>query len=188
MLKNLVAATLYTALSLSAIPAGAGDLESLGALRDGDMKKLVIHAAPKPTSDAVFTDFEGQEMSLADFEGEVVVVNFWATWCAPCRKEMPSLDALAARYENADVRVLPIATGHNPRPAISRFLEDIEVSTLETALDPKSALAREMAVLGLPITVILDRDGREIARLTGDADWASPSAFAIIDAVANISQ
>lgn len=184
MLKKIIVATLYTALSLSAIPAGAADKDTLDALRTGDMKKLAVHSEPKEVSDKTFTDFDGQELSLSDFHGDVVVLNFWATWCAPCREEMPALDALSAHFADQDVHVLPVATGHNPKPAIERFFDEAGIENLDTALDPKSALARDMAVLGLPVTVILDRTGAEVARLQGDAAWASDAAIAIIEAVA----
>ncbi|WP_417249725.1 TlpA disulfide reductase family protein [Celeribacter sp.] len=184
MLKNLVAATLYTALGLCAIPASAADKATLDALRTGDMKKLAVHSTPEAVSDEGFTTFDGAPLALADYRGDVVLLNFWATWCAPCRHEMPALDALAEHFEGRGVHVLPVATGHNPKPAIERFFEEAEIAHLETALDPKSTLARDMAVLGLPVTVIIDRDGNEVARLQGDADWASDAAIAILETVA----
>ncbi len=176
-MKRVLIALVYTALAAS---ANAGDLSEL---REGDMRKLVIHSEPAAVSDKAFTTPEGTAHSLAEWQGKVVLVNFWATWCAPCRKEMPSLDALNAEFGGETFAVVPIATGRNAVPAVRKFFEDTEIETLPILLDPKQALSRDMAVLGLPISVILDADGREIARLRGDADWHSDSARAIISAL-----
>ncbi len=147
------------------------------------MKKLVVHSAAKDTSRVPFTLQDGTELSLSEISDGISVVNFWATWCAPCRKEMPALDALAAEFSEAGLTVIPIATGHNPLPAIERFFDEAGITTIDYALDAKSQLARDMGVLGLPVTLILDAQGRELARLTGDADWHSQSARNIISAL-----
>ncbi|MHA6346777.1 TlpA family protein disulfide reductase [Roseivivax sp. CAU 1761] len=170
---------LYTAASLLAIPAQAGT-EAAAALRSGDMKKLVFHSAAKPAPGTGFETFEGKPLDLADFRGKWVLVNFWATWCAPCRKEMPMLSELQREMGGAGFEVVTIATGRNPQPAMKKFFSEIGVSNLPLHRDPKSALARDMAVLGLPVTLILDPEGREVARLQGDADWSSASAKAVL--------
>lgn len=181
MLK-LKSALLYTALCLLANTAMA-DISSFEALREGDMRKLNFHSTPEPAADAAFTAEDGSEMTLADYEGQITVVNFWATWCAPCRKEMPDLSDLQTQLGDDDFSVVTIATGRNPRPAMERFFAEIEVDNLPLHTDPRSALARNMGVLGLPITLILDRQGREMARLQGDAKWNSESAVAILTAI-----
>ncbi len=178
-MRLLTSAVLYTALILGANSAFAGNAE-LEALREGSLKKLVFSSEAKDVSQAVFTDPDGGEHSLAEWQGKYVLVNFWATWCAPCRKEMPSLDALQEEFGGESFEVLTIATGRNALPAIERFFEEIEISNLPILLDPKQKLAREMAVLGLPISVILNPEGQEIARLRGDAEWYSDSARAIV--------
>jgi thiol-disulfide isomerase/thioredoxin len=175
------ALTLLTAAAL-ALPAHA-DPAQWSALRDGDMKKLVFVDPPVPVSDAEFVDLDGATFTLEEFAGQVVLLNFWATWCAPCRKEMPALDALNAELGGADFQVATIATGRNSPAAMRRFFEETGIETLPLYNDPKQAVARDMAVLGLPITVLMDREGREIARLRGDADWASDNAKAILRAV-----
>jgi thiol-disulfide isomerase/thioredoxin len=174
-------AVLYTALALGANTAFA-DTAALEALRDGTMKKLVF-TEPAEVSQIVFTDPEGGEHRLSDWQGKIVLVNFWATWCAPCRKEMPMLDALQSEFGGQDFEVVTIATGRNPLPGIKRFFDEVGVTNLPTLLDPKQELARDMAVLGLPITLILNREGREIGRLRGDAEWDSDSAKAIVAAL-----
>ena len=182
-MKHLIAAALYTALALGATPALA-DVDAAVAARAGDMKKLVFHSEPKPAGQTEFQLADGAgSMRLSAYEGKVVVLNFWATWCAPCRKEMPHLSALQSEFGGRDFEVVTIATGRNSPKGIEKLFEEIGVENLPRHQDPRQKLAAEMAVFGLPITVILDEDGMEIARLRGDADWASESAFAVIDAL-----
>ncbi len=174
---------MYTALSLGANPALAGN-EALLELRTGDMKKLVIHDTPKATSDAAFfLEDDGGKTTLADFQGKYVLVNFWATWCAPCRKEMPQINALQKEFGGDDFEVLTIATGRNSPEGIKRFFAEAGIDSLPRHQDPKQALAAQMGIFGLPITVILDPEGREIARLRGDATWDSDSAKSIVKAL-----
>ncbi|MFW8635767.1 TlpA disulfide reductase family protein [Cribrihabitans pelagius] len=173
--------TLYMALAVGANAAFAADGPALEALRQGDMRKLVVHSEPKPVSEVAFQlADEAGTATLADYQGKVVLLNFWATWCAPCRKEMPQLAELQEELGGADFEVLTIATGRNTPAGIQKFFDEIGVTNLPRHQDPKQALAREMAVIGLPITVLLDRDGHEVARLLGDAEWNSESAKAIV--------
>ncbi|MEL7133596.1 MAG: TlpA disulfide reductase family protein [Pseudomonadota bacterium] len=179
-MKKLVTAALYMALTVGAIPALA-DTSAAEALRDGDMKKLIFHGTPEAVSKQAFDLADGAgKGTLADYEGKHVLVNFWATWCAPCRHEMPMLSELQAEFGGDDFEVVTIATGRNNPAAIVKFLEEIGATNLPRHQDPKQKLAAQMAVFGLPITVLIDPDGREIARLRGDADWSSDSAKAII--------
>ena len=127
-----------------------------------------------------FTDPQGGTHSLADYKGKVVLLNFWATWCAPCREEMPSLDALQGELGGKDFQVVAIAAGHNPPPAIEKFMTEAKIANLPVLLDPRQGLAREMGVMGMPVTILIDRDGNEIARLIGGADWASEASKTLI--------
>lgn len=176
------AAATYAALFAFASPLLAADPATLEGLKAGDMKKLQIHAEPKPAGTAAFTTMDGETRVLADWQGKTVLLNFWATWCAPCRKEMPALDAVQAELGSDDFEVVVVATGRNSVEGIERFFDETNIENLVSYLDPKSKLGREMAVLGLPITVILDKNGDEIARLRGDADWHSEEAVAILRA------
>lgn len=177
---------LRTALIYTAVLAGANGAladPDFEALREGSMKKLVFHSEAQDVSDAVFFAEDGSEMSLGDLKGQYTLLNFWATWCAPCREEMPSLNALQKEFGGEAFQVVTVATGRNQPAAIDRFFDDEEIDALPKHTDPKQKLARGMFVLGLPITVILDEEGKEIARLRGDADWYSESARAIVAAL-----
>ena len=128
------------------------------------------------------TDAE-TEATLADYAGQHVVLNFWATWCAPCREEMPSLQSLQQQLGGDTFQVVTLATGRNPPQAIQRFFDEEGISSLTQYRDINQQIAREMGIFGLPITVILDPSGQEIARLRGDAHWDSPEAIAVIEAL-----
>lgn len=181
-MRKLKSLLLYTALGLLAIPALAGPAE-IEALREGDMRKLTVHAEAMETSDVTFLSEDGTEMTLADYAGKTILVNFWATWCAPCRKEMPELAKLQTALGGDTFEVVTIATGRNPAPAMKAFFAEIGVDNLPLHTDARQALARSLGVLGLPVTLIIGPDGREIGRLQGDADWSSDSAMAIINEV-----
>ncbi len=142
-MRKLISALLYTALTFVA-NTGHADVSAAQAMREGDMRKLNFHSAPMETTDVTFTGEDGQEMTLADFEGKYIVLNFWATWCAPCRKEMPHLSALQNTLGGDDFEVVTIATGRNPRPAMERFLAEIEVDNLPLHTDPRQTLARNI--------------------------------------------
>ena len=162
------------------VPKQLENASALEQLREGSMKKLIFHSTPKPAGEAQYVTEEGGAASLADHKGRYVLVNFWATWCAPCRKEMPGLEALQKEFGGDAFEVLTIATGRNPEPAIKRFFAETGITALPLHRDPQQKLARQMGVLGLPVTVLLDPSGVEIARLTGDAEWDSDSARAIL--------
>ena len=175
MMRKMMVAAVYTALAFGANAASA----DVAALLTGDMKKLALHA-PAPVPDAVLLDGGDAEVPLANWRGQWVVLNFWATWCAPCRAEMPSLQRLQAAMPG--LAVLPVAAGRNPMPAIRRFYDEAAI-TLPVLRDPKSVLAHQMGVLGLPVTLIIDPQGREVARLIGDAEWDSAAAQAVLAAL-----
>ena len=181
-MRGLVNLVLYASLAFGANAGLAADIQSLEAMRDGTMRKLVF-SEPIQAPDTVFVREDGSEGRLSDYAGKHVVLNFWATWCTPCRKEMPHLSALQTEFGGPAFEVVTIATGRNPDAAMNRFFAEIGVENLPRHRDPTQVLARQMAVLGLPTTIILDPEGREIARMRGDADWASESARAIVSAL-----
>lgn len=180
-MKIIFKALLYTGLVLTANLAAPNlaHAENLNDLRTGDMRKLVLHENPRDVSMVEFLAPDGGA-SLKDYAGKIVVVNFWALWCAPCREEMPTLEKLAQEFDPEEFAVVTVATGPNAPPAINAFFEEIQVTTLPKYRDPQSRLARASGVLGLPVTLILNREGREIARMTGTANWHSESAQSIV--------
>jgi thiol-disulfide isomerase/thioredoxin len=176
-MRRVLLAVLYLAL------AGGANAQGLGALATGGMRGLAVHDEARAASDLPFLRPDGTEGRLGDYAGRIVVLNFWATWCAPCREEMPSLQALQDRLGGEDFAVVTLATGFNQPQAIRRFFEETGVADLPQYRDINQQIAREMGVFGLPITVILNREGQEIARLRGDAHWDSPEAVALIEAL-----
>ena len=170
-------AVLYTCLVLGANPVVAQDVS---ALLTGDMAKLTL-ADPVTLPDAELLTMTDEPASLADYRGKWVVLNFWATWCAPCRHEMPSLDRL--RTEMPDIAVVPVATGRNPAESIQRFWDEAGIGALVPLRDPQSGLARQMGIAGLPVTVIVNPEGQEVGRLIGDAAWDGPEAKALLQAL-----
>lgn len=177
----------YTFVLLGAIltiPAGAFERQKLFDLQDGSLRKLVIHASPKSFTVPPMLTESGEEEELSAHFGPVLVVNFWATWCAPCRKEMPSLNRLQAEFSVNDVKVLAIAVGRHEQVKIASFLESVDAEDLTIRLDPKLKLSAALQVRGLPVTLVLDRQGNEVARLIGDAEWDSESAVQILGEIA----
>lgn len=179
MLRRVVMG-LYTALALGANPALAG-VDEAKALLAGDMRKLVFAETPAALAEVTLEDAASAPVSLAQWRGRWVVLNFWATWCAPCRHEMPSLDRLQAALP--DIAVLPVATGRNSVTAIEKFYAEAGIANLPVLRDPRSELARNASIIGLPVTLILDPEGREVARLIGDAVWDSAEAKAVLGAL-----
>ncbi len=175
-------AVLYTALMFGANPAAA-DIAAADAARDGDMRKLGFHSEPKDLPDEALVGLDDAPRALAEFHGKWVVLNFWATWCPPCRHEMPGLDKVQADMGGADLVVVTVATGRNPVPAMEKFFTEAGVAHVEKLRDPQSALARKMGVVGLPMTVILDPEGREVGRLIGDAEWDGADARKVLAAL-----
>lgn len=135
--------------------------------------------AGTPAPAAAFEDPDGDPASLADFRGKPVLVNLWATWCAPCIAEMPTLDTLAAR-EGDKLRVLTISQDIGGRDKVEAFFRQRGYKALETWLDPQMALMSELKVSTLPTTILYDAQGREVWRMTGIEEWTSPKAAELI--------
>lgn len=191
-MKTPLIALLYAALSLGANHGFAQEISpelrtELLDMRAGNMRKLKIQTEPQAAVLTPFTNPAGDVLSLADSNGKIRVVNFWATWCFACRDEMPTLDALQKKLGGADFEVLTIATGFNDLNGIERFFAQAKVTTLPILLDPDSSLGAEFGAIGLPLTVILNRDGQEIARLTGGAEWNSESAYNIFNTLLSLN-
>ncbi len=131
-------------------------------------------------ADDVFLDGAGAEVRLADFRGKPVVLNFWATWCAPCVKELPSLVRL--QQARGDLVVIALNVDSKAEMKIGEFLKEVEADALEAYTDPKKKLWRAYRLNSLPTTFIIDAEGRLVGRRDRDAEWDSPEAIAAIDA------
>ncbi len=127
-----------------------------------------------------FLDGAGAARSLADWRGRVVLVNVWATWCAPCVEEMPALDRIAARLGGAEFDVVAISVDRQGASVVLPFLGKLGLSRLEPYLDPSNAAVRVLGAPGLPVSVVLDREGRELGRVLGAAEWDSPAFEALL--------
>ena len=175
----VLVAALYAGYALIFKPHGGG----LKSLATGPMAKLVVDA--KPASQPIQAQGPtGETLKLADFRGQVVVVNLWATWCAPCKEEMPTLAKLQARYASKGVKVLPISLdkGDEDIAKAKAFISDKAPLGFYHG-DYALAFAVTPAAEALPTTLIFDRAGRERARLEGGADWSTAQAGKVVDAL-----
>ncbi len=140
----------------------------------------------KPTPTALpefkFTDAKGKELTLADFKGKTVLLNLWATWCGPCREEMPGLDRLQAEMGSDNFEVVALSLDRGGIKASQRFLDQIKVKSLATYVDATGKASKPLRVIGMPTTLLIDADGREVGRLVGPADWDSSAAKKLIEA------
>lgn len=174
---------LFLALALTLASCGDAGQRGLAALARGELENFLVHSAPRPAHTGTFEDFYGGPVSLADFEGRVVLLNIWATWCAPCVHEMPQLDALAAEYSGDEFVVLALSTDRIEREEVERVLrEDIGAEHLPLFFDPSSAYSLGSQVVVWPTTILYDREGRELGRISGPAEWNSADAHRLIEA------
>ncbi len=146
----------------------------------GAVRHFTYTEPPRPVPPTPFVDQAGGAASLSDFRGRAVLVNFWATWCAPCIREMPALDRLQAALGGAGFTVLVVSIDRGGAKVAAPFLERLGVTRLSTYLDPKRKLAVAMAVVGLPTSILIDRTGREVGRVQGPAEWDTPEAHELI--------
>jgi thiol-disulfide isomerase/thioredoxin len=177
-MRILLLACIFLLASCGEAPAGTENKSGSGspAVAAGEAdRSRAGQAAPATT----FEDPDGQPASLADVRGKPVLLNLWATWCAPCVKELPTLDALAQR-EGENLHVLTVSQDMEGRAKVEAFLAKGGYRTLEAWLDPEMALMSELGVSTLPTTILYDADGREVWRVAGDEDWAGDEAKALI--------
>ena len=147
------------------------------------LKNFVIHGQKRALPDLKLQFEDGKTGGLARFEGEVLVLNLWATWCAPCRKEMPQLDALQAYFDGRAVRVIALTLDRGTGDKPKEFLQELGVKHLTWVHDGSYKSARALGLIGLPTTLIIDTEGYEIGRLAGEADWNSAAVHQLIEQV-----
>ena len=169
---GMIAAVLVMAV---AVPPSVGAQEAT--------KTFIMHAAPKPLAPISFVDEQGQAHSLSDFKGKVVVLNVWATWCVPCRTEMPTLDRLQAVLGGADFEVVPVSIDRGGLGIVGKFFTEIGVSHLAKFIDTSGQVLRGIGAVGLPTTLIVDRAGNEVGCVVGPAEWDASEVVELLKSV-----
>ena len=168
--------------SEAARPGGAAGTGPLGGLNKGAMAALLVRPRPLDLPPFEFADGNGAAKTLADFAGKVVLLNIWATWCVPCREEMPALDKLETELGGKDFAVVAVNIDKGGPDKARAFLADTGATRLTLYTDSSGKLFAALKAVGMPTTLMLDRDGKEIARLIGPADWSSAEAKRVVEA------
>lgn len=148
----------------------------------GSLVRFELAKSPKPLLDFPFLDADDKPHKLSDYGGKVLLVNFWATWCAPCVKEMPSLNRLQSKMDKEKFQVLPLSLDGPTRAKVAPFYADNKLTELGIYFDKGRKAMQALQVSVLPTTILIDHIGREIGRLEGDADWSTPEAVALMKA------
>ncbi|MDH4608289.1 TlpA family protein disulfide reductase [Pseudomonas sp. BN102] len=148
---------------------------------------LTIWPEPRPVAEVQFVDGAGKPHTLADFKGKVVLLNLWATWCAPCRQEMPTLDRLQAQLGGSDFQVLALSIDLDGVRVVRDFYREVGIRHLGIFIDENASAISQLGAFGLPATLLLDREGRELGRKLGEATWDSPEAVAYLRGVIALS-
>ncbi len=151
-----------------------------GPLIRGEIQHFRLLGNPRPMPDTPFTNAAGKVLSLAKFRGKVVLLNFWATWCAPCRREMPALDRLQGMLGGPRFEVVALSVDRTGLKAVRPFFEEVGLKTLAVYLDPRGKVQRIFNITRFPTTVLIDARGFEVGRVEGPAEWMAPEARALI--------
>lgn len=148
----------------------------------GKLAAFVHKPTPEPVVEFPFLDANGEARTIRDWRGKVVLLNLWATWCWPCREEMPSLERLQKELGSDAFEVVALSVDRTGLKGAKDFLDAIKVEALQVYADPTARAASQLKAIGMPSTLLIDRDGREIGRLVGPAEWDSPDAKRLIEA------
>jgi thiol-disulfide isomerase/thioredoxin len=149
----------------------AADSSPPAASNTSDGAPFIVLPAPRPVAAFSFTDRDDAPMKLADFHGRMVLLNLWATWCVPCRKEMPALDRLQEKLGGSGFMVLPLSIDHRGRDAVARFYRELGLKSLGIYLDKSANVTYAVNAVGMPTTLLIDAQGRELGRVVGPAAW-----------------
>lgn len=158
-------------------PGGAGT-----SAKSGQMAAYVKKKDPVALPDIAFNDEAGKTLKLSDFKGKTILLNLWATWCAPCREEMPSLDRLQKALGSDTFEVVALSLDRKGAEASKKFLEEVKAANLKLYVDSTAKQGTALNLVGMPTTLLIDREGRELGRLTGPAEWDSEEAKKLIEA------
>ena len=163
------------------LPKGPG----INPLSRGHMAAFVFRKEPEGLPEVKFQDGDGKPRTLADWRGKVVLLNLWATWCVPCRKEMPALDRLQQELGSDRFEVVAVSVDRKGIEGARKFLHETQADKLALYVDPTMRLTSDLKAVGLPATLLIDAQGREIGRLLGPAEWDSEDAKRLIRAALN---
>ena len=141
------------------------------AIEASDIKNLVINKDLKKYEDLTFLDDKNNQIDLNDYKGNLILLNFWATWCAPCKEEMPSLDLLQSNESLDNLRIFPINVGQDNAEKVSAFFEDLKIKNLNPFFDSQITLAKKFRIRGIPTTILFNKEGEEFARIIGTIDF-----------------
>lgn len=172
---------------------GAGGAAGIGAgplkgLNTGAMTAFVVRPEPVALPDFAFEAPDGAKVTSADLKGKVVLLNIWATWCVPCREEMPQLNALQSELGGKAFEVVALNIDKGGPEKAQKFLAETKASDLKAYYDPSGKLFATLKAVGMPTTLLIDPDGKEMGRLVGPANWASPEAKALVEAAIGAAQ
>jgi thiol-disulfide isomerase/thioredoxin len=135
------------------------------------LNNLAISEIPKPISPIIFKDFSGKELNLKDYEGKLIIINFWATWCAPCKREMPSLDGLYQNNSFKNLKIFAINVEESNIQKAKKFFIDLNIKKLKIFFDYELNFVNEFKLRGVPTTVLINKEGEEFARIIGEVDF-----------------
>ena len=135
------------------------------------LKNLAISKIPKPISPVIFKDFSGKELNLKDYHGKLIIINFWATWCAPCKREMPSLDKLYQNSNFKNLQIFPINVDKPNYVKSKKFFTDLKIKKLEIFFDKDLNFVNEFKLRGVPTTILINKNGEEFARIIGEINF-----------------
>ncbi|HUQ37591.1 MAG TPA: TlpA disulfide reductase family protein [Aestuariivirga sp.] len=167
------------------VPRKVAEVNSGGGFKGfavGPMAAFLVKADRPPVPDLAFKDSTGSEVTLSKWQGRVVLLNLWATWCAPCRKEMPTLNEVQKQLGSKDFEVVALSVDRKGLEASAAFLKETKADALGLYIDETTTSLNMLQSLGLPVTLLIDRKGREIGRLLGPAEWNSAEAIALMKA------
>ena len=136
-------------------------------------KNIVLHNQPLEIKELKFKDFNLNDVDLTEKKGNIMILNFWATWCAPCKKEMPSLDKLSEEYP--EILIYPINLEKPNQDKTQKFFTDLEISKLKIYFDPKFSLVRSFNMRGVPTSILINKNGQEFGRIIGEVDFFDKS-------------
>ena len=141
------------------------------ALEKPDLKNLVLIKNPKIYEDIIFKDINQKNVDLNDFKGKLIILNFWATWCVPCKEEMPSLDDLQSNTKLSNLKIFPINIGQEDVSKSEFFFKSLNIKNLEIYIDAPITLAKKFSLRGVPTTILFNKEGNEFARIMGSIDF-----------------